>query len=78
MTHQKQLVLHNDDKHDVNFVRACLIRYCKHDFTQAEQCVIITHVVGKCSVKQGDIMDLLEIQKSLEENGLKTELISMN
>jgi len=38
-----KLVLYNDDKHDFLYVIACLIRCCKHDPIQAEQCAVITH-----------------------------------
>lgn len=78
MTQEKQLMLFNDSEHGFDYVRASLIRCCKHDMIQAEQCVIIAHNVGKVSIKQGDIMDLLAIQEKLEKLGLKTELISAN
>lgn len=78
MTSEKQLVLFNDSEHSYDYVRASLIRFCRHEFFQAEQCIVIANNVGKCTVKQGDIMDLLSIQENLEKLGLKTELISAN
>lgn len=78
MTSEKHLVLFNDNEHSYDYVRASLIRYCKHEFFQAEQCIVIANNVGKCTVKQGDIMDLITIQNNLEKLGLKTELISAN
>ena len=78
MTSEKHLVLFNDSEHSYDYVRASLIRFCKHEFYQAEQCIVIANNVGKCTVKEGDIMDLITIQESLEKLGLKTELISAN
>lgn len=78
MTSQRQLVLINDDEHDFNYVRASLIRHCKHEFLQAEQCVIIAHNNKECVVKEGDVMDLISMQEKLTTLGLKTKLISLN
>jgi ATP-dependent Clp protease adaptor protein ClpS len=78
MTSEKQLILYNDTEHDYNYVRACLIKYCDHDFLQAEQCIIIVHNNGKCVIKQGDIMDILPIEEALVKKGLLTKLISLN
>lgn len=75
MTQRKHIVLFNDNKHDFNYVRACLVRYCNHTFEQAEQCVIIAHNVGKVSIKvSDDIVKLVSINNALEEKGLTTKL----
>ena len=73
-TRTHKLVLYNDDIHDFLYVVACLIRYCKHEPLQAEQCALITHNVGTCSVKSGDFLDLLEIKTELERLDLLTEI----
>ena len=69
-----KLVLHNDDVHDFLYVVACLMRYCKHEPLQAEQCAIITHEKGKCSVKSGDFLEMFELKNNLEELDLITEI----
>ena len=69
-----KLVLHNDDDHDFLYVVACLIRYCKHEPLQAEQCAVIAHHKGKCSVKSGDFLEMYEIKNNLEELDLVTEI----
>jgi ATP-dependent Clp protease adaptor protein ClpS len=74
MTSEKHLVLYNDNEHTYNYVTASLIRFCRHDFLQAEQCAVITNNVGKCVIKQGDIMELLQIQENLDRLNLKTEI----
>lgn len=73
-TKTHKLVLHNDDVHDFLYVIACLIRYCKHDAVQAEQCAITVHNRGKCPVKSGDFLEMLELKNDLEDLQLKTEI----
>lgn len=73
-TKTHKLVLYNDNVHDFLYVVACLIRFCKHEPLQAEQCAIIAHNHGKCSVKSGDFLEMLEIKTNLENLDLKTEI----
>lgn len=73
-TKTHKLVLYNDDSHDFLYVIACLIRYCENEPLQAEQCALITHNVGKCTVKSGDFLDLFELKSNFEELDLKTEI----
>jgi ATP-dependent Clp protease adaptor protein ClpS len=73
-TKTHKLVLYNDDHNDYLYVIACLIRYCKHEPVQAEQCAVIAHNKGKCSVKSGDYLDMLDIQSDLDEFKLNTEI----
>lgn len=47
-----KLVLHNDDVNTFDFVIECLIEICKHTPEQAEQCTLLVHYKGKCTVKQ--------------------------
>ena len=69
-----KLVLYNDSVNDYNYIMACLIRFCKHDPIQAEQCAIIAHNVGQCSVKSGDFLEMLEIKSTFEELQIKSEI----
>lgn len=75
-TNTYKLVLYNDDSHDFLYVIACLIKYCDHQPLQAEQCAIITHNTGKCSVKSGDYLEMFELQSNFEDLDLKTEIES--
>jgi len=75
MIQQKQLILHNDSKNTVDFVRACLIRYCEHEFMQAEQLVVLAQGHKKASIKEGDFLELHQIQQKLIKKGLTVELI---
>lgn len=65
-----KLVLHNDDIHTFDYVIDSLIEICKHTLEQAEQCTILVHYKGKCTVKTGS-MDLL---KPMHEKLISREL----
>lgn len=67
-----KLVLHNDDIHTFDYVIDSLIEICKHTLEQAEQCTILVHFKGKCTVKTGS-MDVL---KPMHEKLISRELTS--
>lgn len=67
-----KLVLHNDDVHTFDYVIDSLIEVCKHTLEQAEQCTILVHFKGKCTVKTGSI----DILKPMHEKLLSRELTS--
>jgi len=67
-----KLVLHNDDIHTFDYVIDSLMEICKHTLEQAEQCTILVHYKGKCTVKTGS-MDIL---KPMHEKLLSRELTS--
>lgn len=78
MEHVKthKLTVYNDDTNSYEYVIACLIRFCKHEPIQAEQCAVIAHNKGKCTVKIGDFNDIFEMHKDLKEMDIKTEIES--
>jgi ATP-dependent Clp protease adaptor protein ClpS len=53
---------------------ACLIRFCEHHPVQAEQCTLLAHEMGKCTVKSGDLLEMLEISESLSNLEVKTSV----
>jgi|32_taG_2_1085360.scaffolds.fasta_scaffold88054_2 ATP-dependent Clp protease adaptor protein ClpS len=69
-----KLVLIDDKTHDYGYVIASLMKYCEHNILQAEQCTLITDNVGRCTVKEGTFLDMMEIKTSLEELELITEI----
>jgi ATP-dependent Clp protease adaptor protein ClpS len=71
---EHDLILYNDDFNTFDHVIACLVRYCEHDELQAEQCSLIVHYNGKCSVKKGSFDDLRPICEALIENELTAEI----
>ncbi|MGE8552655.1 ATP-dependent Clp protease adaptor ClpS [Chryseobacterium jejuense] len=67
-----KLVLHNDDVHTFDYVIDSLIEICKHTLEQAEQCTMLVHYKGKCTVKTGS----LDLLKPMHEKLLSRELTS--
>jgi ATP-dependent Clp protease adaptor protein ClpS len=64
------LILFNDDVNTFEFVIESLVEVCNHDFDQAEQCALITHFKGKCTVKSGSDASLKVMQEELTRRGL--------
>lgn len=71
----KQIILYNDDVNTFEFVISSLIKVCKHDALQAEQCTYLVHYKGKCSVKRGTYEELEPMCTALLERGLTAEII---
>ncbi len=70
-----KLILWNDDVNTFDFVIESLITVCKHTAEQAQQCTILVHYKGKCTVKTGS-MDLLKpMHEQLTERGLTSEIV---
>lgn len=70
----KNLVIYNDDFNTFEHVIDSLIKVCKHEHIQAEQCTWIIHYNGKCAVKEGDMDDLLPMRRALSERGLDAKI----
>lgn len=64
------LIIYNDDVNSFDFVIDSLIKVCKHERLQAEQCTFIIHYNGKCSVKDGDFKKLRPMCEALQDRGL--------
>ena len=72
---QNEIVLYNDDVNTFDHVIETLIHACDHSLEQAEQCSIIVHYKGKCTVKTGSFDDLKPRCSLLLEAGLSAEII---
>ena len=68
------IVLFNDDVNTFDHVIDTLIRVCDHTAEQAEQCAILVHYTGKCTVKTGSYNDLKPQCSSLLDAGLSAEI----
>ena len=73
--HNNQIVLYNDDVNTFDHVIDTLIAVCDHTAIQAEQCAILVHYKGKCTVKTGSLEELKSQCSLLLEAGLSAELI---
>jgi ATP-dependent Clp protease adaptor protein ClpS len=72
---QNEIILFNDDVNTFDHVIDTLIYACDHTPEQAEQCSIIVHYKGKCTVKTGPYEDLEPRYSKLLEAGLSAEIV---
>jgi ATP-dependent Clp protease adaptor protein ClpS len=70
-----EIVMYNDDVNTFDHVIETLMKVCKHSSEQAEQCSLIVHYNGKCTVKTGPIKELTPQCLQLLEAGLSAEII---
>jgi len=71
---ERNLVVHNDDVNTFDFVIQTLIEVCGHDTLQAEQCTLIIHYNGKCSVKKGSYESLKPMRTDILERGINATI----
>jgi ATP-dependent Clp protease adaptor protein ClpS len=72
---QNEIVLYNDEVNTFDHVIDTLIHACDHTPEQAEQCSLIVHYNGKCTVKTGLYDDLKPRCSMLLEAGLSAEIV---
>ena len=72
---QREIVLFNDDVNTFDHVIETLIAVCEHSPEQAEQCSLIVHYNGKCTVKTGEYDDLKPRCSRLLQAGLSAEIV---
>ncbi len=68
------LILHNDDYHTFDYVIKALMDICRHTYEQAQQCSILVHYRGRCTVKTGSYSDLLPMHTALLDRQLTSEI----
>jgi ATP-dependent Clp protease adaptor protein ClpS len=69
-----KLVVYNDDVNTFEWVIDTLIEVCKHTSEQAEQCTLIIHFKGKCSVKEGEFEELASMRNEICRRGISAEI----
>jgi len=74
-SNQNEIVLYNDEVNTFDHVINTLIYACDHTPEQAEQCTILVHYKGKCTVKTGDFKELKPRCSMLLDAGLSAEII---
>jgi len=67
---QLDLVVYNDDVNSFDHVIESLVKVCRHDSIQAEQCTHIIHYKGKCQVKRGTFTKLEPMCTALLDRGI--------
>lgn len=69
------LVVFNDEVNTFEHVIQTLIEVCEHASDQAEQCTMIIHFKGKCSVKNGDFDELAPLRNEICRRGISAEVL---
>ena len=70
----KELVVYNDDINTFEHVINTLVQICGHEHSQAEQCAILIHTKGKCSVKLGSYDELVPMRTGILDRGICAEI----
>lgn len=68
---EKNLMVYNDNINTFQWVIFSFIKVLNHTLEQAEQCTMIIHNRGKCSVKVGSYDELKPYRDALTERGIK-------
>jgi ATP-dependent Clp protease adaptor protein ClpS len=71
----KDLVVYNDEVNTFDHVINTLIKVCKHTQEQAEQCTLIIHYRGKCTVKNGSFDELAPMRNAICKRGISAEVV---
>ncbi|WP_114748815.1 ATP-dependent Clp protease adaptor ClpS [Pleomorphovibrio marinus] len=72
---EHDLIVYNDDFNTFEHVIKVLMKVCKHTQEQAEQCTLIIHYKGKCSVKKGSVPKLKPMCESILDAGIQAEIL---
>ncbi|MTI23173.1 ATP-dependent Clp protease adaptor ClpS [Fulvivirga sp. RKSG066] len=75
VTDVKDLMVFNDDVNTFDHVINTLVKVCRHTAEQAEQCAMIIHYKGKCSVKKGVLKDLRPMKDAICEAGIDAKVV---
>lgn len=71
----RDLVVFNDDVNTFEHVIQVLMKVCKHSHEQAEQCTLIIHYKGKCSVKKGSREELKPMCEAILDSGIQAAIV---
>ena len=70
-----ELIVYNDDVNTFDHVIQTLIKVCKHSPEQAEQCTLLIHYKGKCTVKLGNFDELKPMRQGICDRGISAEIL---
>ena len=74
-TDLRNLVVYNDDVNTFDHVIQTLIEVCKHTPEQAEQCTLLIHHKGKCTVKVGTFEELQAMCAAIHDRGISADIL---
>lgn len=75
LTAIQDLIVYNDDYNTFDHVINTLMKVCKHEKLQAEQCTYIIHFTGKCAVKKGTFKELRPMKEGILDAGINAEIL---
>lgn len=70
------LVVFNDEVNSFDHVIETLIDVCAHSPEQAEQCTLLIHYKGKCTVKNGSWDELVPMRNEICRRGIAAEVLN--
>ncbi len=70
----RDLVVYNDDFNTFEHVIHTLVKVCRHNQEQAEQCTLIIHHKGKCAVKNGTFEELRPMREAICGAGIDAKI----
>ncbi len=70
------LVVFNDDVNTFDHVIDTLMDVCAHTPEQAEQCTLLIHYKGKCTVKNGSWDELVPMRNEICRRGISAEVLN--
>ncbi len=70
------LVVFNDEVNTFEYVIDTLIEVCEHSPEQAEQCTLLIHYKGKCTVKNGGFEELAPLRNEICRRGISAEVLN--
>lgn len=74
-TDLRELVVYNDDVNTFEHVINTLVQVCRHTQEQAEQCTMLIHYKGKCTVKLGEFTELQTMCTAIHDRGISADIV---
>jgi ATP-dependent Clp protease adaptor protein ClpS len=74
-TDVRELVVYNDDVNTFEHVINTLVQVCRHTQEQAEQCTMLIHYKGKCTVKLGTFTELETMCTAIHDRGISADIV---
>lgn len=71
----RELVVYNDDVNTFEHVINTLVQVCRHTQEQAEQCTMLIHYKGKCTVKLGSYSELETMCTAIHDRGISADIV---
>ncbi|WP_019947186.1 ATP-dependent Clp protease adaptor ClpS [Hymenobacter aerophilus] len=71
----RDLIVYNDDHNTFDHVIKTLVDVCGHQPEQAEQCTLLIHYKGQCTVKHGSYDELAGMCTAIHDRGISADVI---